>query len=553
MSNLDTSIPALVTVLERFHHMSGQRIKLSKSAVVLLGADAERPTSSEDANDPQRLWPGMTFSTVGIVVAKYHGVYLTNGEGVTEQWEKKATEVREMIRHDAEVFTPRSIEGRQHLARGRYLGRLTYTFKYQVPEQSTVDRVLQEVQGELNEVVIGKRTWVEMELARQRKEDAGLGLVDAHSTLRATWAYTLRRALEAEPRPWKHFVRYHLRRAYGPDLGAGTQLLTSNYTYATICALPRGAITEKMRQAFKGYGAMPRLRAAQGRTAARTPSQPHDVAYYVLRAQDSVATDIGPPRNVPAAMRPHWRPPPIAQQIAETLTEQGSPWMITATTDVQRAFLEAHDAIHSDRTGPQSQTSTIVAVALGAVEGTTIDVSNESGQTRHVEGRQRKQLAQRRRALLIHGDAAHAPHIPPAAIVASIDAADLRMARVGTGADLDLRLKAIPTATKTALRQMAAEAHEEARARTIAPPPAAPVQHVHRKWRVPDVERQLLWHNSYYADGARVSARSDMVTEQMARRWADEGVVHVRHVPSHARQSDDDRRILHRSPTPRHG
>jgi hypothetical protein len=80
MSNLDTSIPALVTVLERFHHMSGQRIKLSKSAVVLLGDDAERQTGTGDAQDPQRLWPGMTFSTMGIVVTKYHGGYLTNGE-----------------------------------------------------------------------------------------------------------------------------------------------------------------------------------------------------------------------------------------------------------------------------------------------------------------------------------------------------------------------------------------------------------------------------------------------------------------------------------------
>ena len=40
VSDLETSIPALRALLARFRRMSGQRIKLEKSATVLLGVDA---------------------------------------------------------------------------------------------------------------------------------------------------------------------------------------------------------------------------------------------------------------------------------------------------------------------------------------------------------------------------------------------------------------------------------------------------------------------------------------------------------------------------------
>ena len=97
------------------------------------------PKACPEATDPQPLWPGMEFNTVGVVVAKYHGVHVADLHGAETHWREKASEVIEMINDDARVFEPRSIEGRQHLARGRYLGRLAYTFKYQVPEETVVD------------------------------------------------------------------------------------------------------------------------------------------------------------------------------------------------------------------------------------------------------------------------------------------------------------------------------------------------------------------------------------------------------------------------------
>ena len=108
-----------------------------------------------------------------------------------------------------------------------------------------------------------KNWWVKRELAQQRREDAGIGLIDLHATMGATWGYSLRRSLEPEARPWKHFVPYYLRKVYGAELGAGTRLLTSNYSFTSIVDLPRGAITEKMRQAFKAQGSLPRMKSVQ--------------------------------------------------------------------------------------------------------------------------------------------------------------------------------------------------------------------------------------------------------------------------------------------------
>ena len=289
--------------------MSGQRIKLEKSCVVLCGKDAWRKVGTGDTNDPQLLWPGMPFSTRGIVVSKYHGVMITDETGAATQWDKNVTKVIDMINHDARVFVPTSIDGRQHLAQGKYIGKLAYTFKYQVPDQSTVETQLRRVDDALAERTLGTK-WIKQELALQRKEDCGLNLATARHTMQAAWAGAIRRLMEPAPQPWKHFARHYVRKAYGNTLGKGTMMLTANVSYSIITDLPRGAITEKMRQAFTNAGKLPRLRPMQSpyrdvttvRTdeskslmaAARAPTTPRHIAYYVMRVQDTAAAGITP-------------------------------------------------------------------------------------------------------------------------------------------------------------------------------------------------------------------------------------------------------------------
>ena len=89
-----TSLPALRAVLARFSAMSGQRINLGKSIVLLLGRDRLETTDDGTATDPATWWPDMQFSTLDVCVEKYHGIVLTTACGAKEQYEKKASEMR---------------------------------------------------------------------------------------------------------------------------------------------------------------------------------------------------------------------------------------------------------------------------------------------------------------------------------------------------------------------------------------------------------------------------------------------------------------------------
>ena len=150
-----------------------------------------------------------------------------------------------MINDGARIFVPRSIAGRMHLARGRYLGKVAYAFKYQVPTRSQVEVQLARLDKALSDQVLGAK-WIAHRQATQRREDGGLGLITAASTMKALWSDTVRRVLDPTPRPWKHFARYYVRRTYGENIGSGTQLFTANITWARLTELPHGMITEKM-------------------------------------------------------------------------------------------------------------------------------------------------------------------------------------------------------------------------------------------------------------------------------------------------------------------
>ena len=91
----------------------------------------------------------------------------------------------------------------------------------------------------------------------------GCGTLTSEPTCKRRGRNDIRLALEPEPHPWKNFVAYYLRRAYGPKLSHGKELLTTNYSYAEVAELGRDRITEHAKRAFEAYGWLPRLHAHQ--------------------------------------------------------------------------------------------------------------------------------------------------------------------------------------------------------------------------------------------------------------------------------------------------
>ena len=110
MSNPAVSLKHLQEVIKRFGSMSGQRLNLRKSTVVLLGKDATNATEDGTDTDPHTWWPGMKFTVMGFEVEKYHGIRLADIEGTAHQWKEKAQGVLDTITSDAKVFTPKSID-----------------------------------------------------------------------------------------------------------------------------------------------------------------------------------------------------------------------------------------------------------------------------------------------------------------------------------------------------------------------------------------------------------------------------------------------------------
>ena len=418
MTDLETSIPALIATLERFRRMSGQRIKLSKSAVVLLGADATRPVGTGEPTDPQPLWPGMTFSTQGIVIAKYHGIAVTDEEGTCTQWRKKVTEVISMMDEDTRVFTPRSIAGRAHLARGRYMGKAAYTFQYMVPEQSRLDELLKPLAARLKQHVLGTSNWIKESTAKQRRPDGGLDLIDPAVDMRARWAASIPKLLDPHDRPWKHFARYYLRRAYGSSLSEGTRLLTANIGFHRVTTLPKDAITEKMRQAFRAHGDLPRPQPMQARAGeqsetarsrAAAPEREREIAFYVVREHDRLEQGITP--KLPANGR--WDPPTEQKQIETSLTKMRPQWTIRMTTDARHALLECE----TQHAAGHRPTGVIAIVALDGVRGSPRDLSSASARARHQLDGKKWTAVDRLKPLLLHGGAGEPPTVPHDAIL----------------------------------------------------------------------------------------------------------------------------------------
>ena len=489
----------------------------------------------------------MAFTTLDLCVEKYHGIRLTTVHGAREQYEKKASEMRARIADDAKAFVPRSVEGRQSLARGRYAGRLMHTFSHQVPEQHALDEVMKLVQTDLDHVMIGKVWWITKELARQRREDGGVGHLHLPHHMQAVWANELRRCLEPDARPWKNFVAYYLRREYGAALSHGKQLLTTNMSFCTLTELPDGLITERARQAFKAFGSLPRLQAHQKRTRggneeaqgaererlqqAATPAREHDVVYHVVKPGTDVRHGVRVPAPPPAASVT------LAGQLLAHKCGNSTRYSLATTTSAAVAFSDAAWPCR-DQTAPTAdRVGTIVAVRAELVQGTQHDVSDKGARERSglSAGTPTERHATDGKRIVYVGEGAVDAYIPPEAILGELRAGTLSTCAPKKGMTKKQHLKAVPSQTLAALDDFARDAlcackqqQEEEGARDALERRSA--AHVQRAWRRAELERQGLFHNPLLRPSAAMAARGNSYTEGLAITWAASGVSKLRDV-----------------------
>ena len=107
------------------------------------------------------------------------------------------------------------------------------------------------------------------------------------------------------------------------------------------------------------------------------------------------------------------------------------------------------------------------------------------------------------------------------------DVSALPWGNVGFSAKADLQLKAIPEASLKSIEAWASEAHSTAAAADAEPRATHSPTFLRKTWRREEITRQLILHNPYMCSGARICGRSDADTEQLAVRWAREGVTTI--------------------------
>ena len=560
--NPATSLPRLRKVIARFGRMSGQELNLRKSALVLLGKDAENMSPGKGGDtDPMEWWPGMNYTKMGVKVEKYHGVTLANAKGTADQWWDKAEKFKEGVANDSKVYMPRSLDGRIRLAQGRHVGKLIHTFKYQVPEQQVVNNVLAEIQKDLDRAIIGNSHWIKRDLAKQRKDDGGIGHIDIQGIMESIWATTITRAMEPETRPWKNFVYYYLRRTYGETLGKGLKLLTSNFSYALITQLPVGTITEKMRQAFKAYGNLPRFRPALMEVAvpddddgdtkgkkeeqkrkemagprphlALTPGKEIQVAYMALRKRDNVTVGIfGTKASKTARFT-------ITNHIDREEIDSYALHTCTKTrVCMRRAHREAEEKVRGDE---EKITATIIAIRTALVQGTMQDCSDKAGCARALIGTgEAGKSALQRGTVLFIGSYAECAYIPPEAILGKIELGSIAQPRTHASSTDEEYLRAMPVGSDLALKKFEEDMNtlcrEKAREDSKFREEEGCLRKTKHAWSMVEVLRQMLFHNAYSVERSELGGRSYANTERKAKEWAEKGVCKIRDIYNNAKK-----------------
>lgn len=187
------------------------------------------------------------------------------------------------------------------------------------------------VQTDLDHVMIGKVWWITKELARQRREDGGVGHLHLPHHMQAVWANELRRCLEPDARPWKNFVAYYQKRTRGGNEEA------------------QGAERERLQQAA-------------------TPAREHDVVYHVVKPGTDVRHGVRVPAPPPAASVT------LAGQLLAHKCGNSTRYSLATTTSAAVAFSDAAWPCR-DQTAPTAdKVGTIVAVRAELVQGTQHDV-----------------------------------------------------------------------------------------------------------------------------------------------------------------------------------
>ena len=564
MSDPAASIPKLREVLDRFRAMSGQRLNVGKSCVLLLGKDVRGMeegvrTRGEAAGAGGRRarewWPGMRFTKEGMKIDKYHGVQLGTTGQVAEQWEKAAAELMERADFDDQIFTPRGLRARKSIARSRHFSRVLYPFRYQVPEPEKVEEVIEEIQRQLDRVVLGKSNWVRLNQARQRRQDGGLGTIDVRATLRAEWASRIRKVLEPSAEgaePWKNYTLYYLRQAYGPELSQGKRLLTANLSYHRVTSMKAGKITERARQAFKAYGALPRLRPAQVKKPweqgagvrlqrALMPKRDVAVVYRALREDEDPRCGLEPPGQRRAGMTTTRDAVKKGSRAAShVISTSLNPVVCLSYAEQWTEETQAAGGVRRSKSAHR-----IVAIRISAVEGSVHDLDAGEREREGVAGdKAAETYARRSREVVIQSTQVRAAYVPPEAIVASIDTSKLDLparTRPKPGeSGHEAFIKKVPEKAREVLADFARKAEEEVQRLErgeAARDWESGARSTRSAWRREEIERQHLLHNLYLeevieeeAGGEGVSGRSSAETEEAAKRWADSGCTRVRDV-----------------------
>ena len=181
---------------------------------------------------------------------------------------------------------------------------------------------------------------------------------------------------------------------------------------------------------------------------------------------------------------------------------------------------------------------------LTLITGTVVDLADQGGRQRAkvTIGAEATAAAESKLVLAFGSDGAGAA-FPPEAILGVIQVGNLQKGRLKKDMSKAEHVKHIPAATKRTLEQFQRDAERacsvqraERQALAHTDPSLASVQ---QKWRLPELKRQLLFHNPCIKKGHEMGDRSSAYTEGRAIAWAKAGVSKLRHV-----LHDNDTRLL---------